>query len=263
MSFTQNAYRRLNHNISFDFRPVVIVFVSSIISKLGVGSIATTLRRNDVLISRKEFRGMMRCIALAAVFLSGGDMSAAEIDTKIITKTIVDFGPESDPWRNVDDSVMGGVSSSRMRVEDNAAVFEGELSLENNGGFASVRSNLLDQDLEGFEGVRLRVKGDGQKYQLRIRTGQEFSGPSHQMTFETQKGDWIEVDLPFSNFFAAYRGRQLPEHPPIDAAKIATMGFLIADKQEGSFRLEIDWLQGYRVIPATESSEASNEVRGD
>lgn len=190
-------------------------------------------------------------------------MSAAEIDTKITTKTIVDFGPESDPWRNVDDSVMGGVSSSRMRVEDNTAVFEGELSLENNGGFASVRSDVLEQDLEGFGGVRMRVKGDGQKYQLRIRVGQAFDGPSHQMTFETQKDDWIEVELPFSSFFAAYRGRQLPDHPPIDAAKITTMGFLIADKQEGNFRLEIDWLQGYRVVAATESSETANEVRGD
>ena len=83
------------------------------------------------------------------------------------------------------------------------------------------------------------------------------------MTFKTKKDEWMEVDLPFSNFFAAYRGRQLPEHPPIDAAKITTMGLLIADKQEGNFRLEIDWLQGYRVDGATESSEASNEVRGD
>jgi NADH dehydrogenase [ubiquinone] 1 alpha subcomplex assembly factor 1 len=216
-----------------------------------------------VLLNKKEIRSMIRRIALTAVFMSGGGMSAAEIDTKIITKTIVNFGAKSEPWRNVDDSVMGGVSSSRMRVEDNAAVFEGELSLENNGGFASVRSDLLEQDLEGFQGVRLRVKGDGQKYQLRIRVGQALDGARHQMTFKTKKDEWMEVDLPFSNFFAAYRGRQLPDHPPIDAAKITTMGLLIADKQEGNFRLEIDWLQGYRVVGATESSEVSNEVRGD
>ena len=66
------------------------------------------------------------------------------------------------------------------------------------------------------------------------------------MTFETQKDAWMEVNLPFSKFFSAFRCRQLPDHPPIDAAEIKTMGFLIADKQEGDFRLEIDWVKAYR-----------------
>lgn len=177
-------------------------------------------------------------------------MSEASADkgSDISLKTLFDFRVPDEAWRNVDDSVMGGVSSSRMRIEDDVAVFEGELSLQNNGGFASVRSDLLDKDLTGFEGVRLRVKGDGKRYQLRIRTDRAFDGPSHQMTFETKKDVWIEVDLPFPKFFAAFRGRQLPDHPPIDAAKIKTMGFLIADKQEGDFRLEIDWVKAYRGI---------------
>jgi monofunctional biosynthetic peptidoglycan transglycosylase len=172
--------------------------------------------------------------------------ASADKGRDISVKTLFDFRLSDEPWRNVDDSVMGGVSSSRMRIEDEVAVFQGELSLENKGGFASVRSDLLDKDLTGFEGVRLRVKGDGKKYQLRIRTDRAFDGPSHQMTFKTEKDAWIEIDLPFSEFFAAFRGRPLPDHPPIDAAKIKTMGFLIADKQEGDFRLEIDWVKAYR-----------------
>ena len=159
---------------------------------------------------------------------------------------IVDFGADSSPWRSVDDDVMGGISSSRMRIEGDAAVFEGRLSLENNGGFASVRSGILQQDLGGHKGIRLRVKGDGQKYQFRIRTDSAFDGPSYQMTFQTRSEEWIEVELPFSEFMAAYRGRQLPDHPPIDSGNIATVGFLIADKQEGDFRLIIDWVKAYR-----------------
>jgi hypothetical protein len=191
--------------------------------------------------------GLTFLIVCAPLALATAEETSHQVQAEMNTTTLFDFDSPEEAWRNVDDSVMGGVSSSRMRIEDGTAIFQGELSLENNGGFASVRSDLLEHDLAGFEGVRLRVKGDGQRYQLRIRADRAFDGPSHQMTFETKKDAWIEVDLPFSDFFAAYRGRQMPNHPPIDAAKIATMGILIADKQEGNFRLEIDWVKAYRT----------------
>ena len=200
-------------------------------------------------------RPVLQCVVFSAVVLSGAFMSAADENARTTTKLVVDFDSETVPWRSVDDSVMGGVSSSRMRLENGTAVFEGELSLENNGGFASVRSGILEIDLEGFEGVRLRVKGDGQKYQFRIRSNSDFDGPSHQMTFETKNGAWIEVDLAFSEFVAAYRGRQLPNHPPIDSGEVATMGFLIADNQAGNFRLEIDWIQAYQSVEDSDSDE--------
>ena len=181
--------------------------------------------------------------AICSLFLLFGTSVNAEDET---STPIVDFGADSPAWRSIDDDVMGGISSSRMRIEGDAAVFEGRLSLENNGGFASVRSEILQQDLKGHKGIRLRVKGDGQKYQFRIRTNSAFDGPSYQMTFQTRSEEWIEVDLPISEFRAAYRGRQLPDHPPIDTGKIATVGFLIADKQEGDFRLSVDWVKAYR-----------------
>src|SRR5512145_2802076 len=44
-------------------------------------------------------------------------------------------------WSPVDDAVMGGVSRSRLRFDSGGhAVFEGAVSLANNGGFASVRT---------------------------------------------------------------------------------------------------------------------------
>ena len=174
-------------------------------------------------------------------------MSSAEDHSKTAVTPIVDFGPESGVWRNIDDVVMGGVSSSGMRIEGDVAVFSGTLYLENNGGFASVRSDALEVNLEGHLGIRLRVKGDGKTYQFRIRTNAAFDGPSYQMTFETEHDVWTEVDLPFSEFVAAFRGRELPNHPPIDAGEITTVGFLIADKQEGDFRLEIDWIKATQI----------------
>lgn len=180
--------------------------------------------------------------AICLLVLIGG----AAVGETHSTISIVDFGRDTSVWRSVDDVVMGGVSSSRMRTVGDAAVFEGTLSLENNGGFASVRSERLQADLTGCEGVRIRVRGDGNRYQFRIRSNAALDGPSHQLTFETRADEWFEVELPFSMFTAAYRGRPLPDYPPIDAGEIATVGFLIADKQEGEFRLEIDWVKAYR-----------------
>jgi len=186
-------------------------------------------------------------VFIATSHCSSFAQSPERKDEDMIKKrTLFEFQLPEEPWPNVDDVVMGGVSSSRMRIEESVAIFQGELSLENNGGFASVRSNSFAQDLTGFNGVRLRVRGDGKKYQFRIRTSQNFNGASYQMTFETEKDQWKEVELSFADFIAAYRGRVLPEEPPIDASKIGGFGLLISDKQEGPFRLEIDWIQAIR-----------------
>jgi monofunctional biosynthetic peptidoglycan transglycosylase len=163
------------------------------------------------------------------------------------TLVLFDFSKSDKSWSNIDDTVMGGVSSSRMRVQEGSAVFEGEVSLENNGGFASVRSGRITRELSGYEGVRLRVKGDGKKYQFRIRTTTAYDGPSYQATFQAEKGAWVEIDLPFAGFAAAFRGRPLPDYPALDPEKIATMGFLIAEKQAGPFHLEIGWIKAYRI----------------
>lgn len=160
---------------------------------------------------------------------------------------LFDFESTDKPWGNIDDGVMGGVSASRMRISDGVAVFEGTLSLENNGGFASVRSEVLPQNLAGCEGIRLRIQGDGKVYQFRIRTTAAFDGPSYQMRFETKKDEFIEVDLPFSGFTAVFRGRPLPDHPKLDPAKIATLGFMISEKQEGPFTLKVDWIRAFRA----------------
>jgi len=42
----------------------------------------------------------------------------------------------------VNDGVMGGVSQSGLRHDPQGMIFEGQVSLENNGGFASMRSPL-------------------------------------------------------------------------------------------------------------------------
>ncbi len=144
-------------------------------------------------------------------------------------------------WRVVNDGVMGGLSESRMiETPDRTALFEGRLSLENNGGFASVRAPLGPVDLSRFTGLSVRVRGDGRRYLLRLRTDDRFDGIAYQASFDADAGGWRTVDLPFSSFEPTFRGRTLPDAPRLDPGAIRQIGFMIADKKAGAFRLEIE-----------------------
>ena len=67
-------------------------------------------------------------------------------------------------------------------------------------------------------------------------------------------GEWSEVRVPFETFSGSFRGMQLPD-AKFDPSKIERLGFLLADKKEGAFDLEVDWVRAY----GTEGSKASAE----
>ncbi len=184
---------------------------------------------------------LILCTQLPASYGENSDTKEGKV------KTLIEFLPkETREWSPINDTVMGGVSSSTIeQASENTAVFKGVVSLENNGGFASIRSRPQRFDLEGHDGIKIRVRGDGKKYKFRIRTDNGFDGPSHQSTFETEPDTWSVHQLPFADFIATYRGRQLRNHPAIDPATIRSFGFLVSDKQEGPFSLEIDWIGVY------------------
>jgi NADH dehydrogenase [ubiquinone] 1 alpha subcomplex assembly factor 1 len=158
--------------------------------------------------------------------------------------TICDFSAGCQGWVNVDDVVMGGVSHSMMQHRlDGTASFTGELSLERNGGFASVRTLLNVRDFRKFERFRLRLKGDGKHYSFRVRNDERFDGVVYASDFDTQPGEWMEIDLPFSDFRPLFRGRARPEAPAMDPARVVQIGFLISSKQEGPFCLQVEWIK--------------------
>ncbi len=160
-------------------------------------------------------------------------------------KTLFDFaGPSNAPiWQVVNDDVMGGVSSSRFSMTNGVAVFRGELSLENNGGFASVRSLPSRHDLAGCDTVLIRVRGDGRRYKFTARTDRSLDSPIYQASFPTKPGEWEELCLPMKDFVPTFRGRVLSGQPPLDPAKVTSVGFLISDKQAGPFQLEVAWIK--------------------
>ncbi len=150
-------------------------------------------------------------------------------------------------WKVVDDGVMGGLSKGKVSLDGKGILrFSGNLSLDNNGGFSSLRTDDLKLDLAGCEGLVARVKGDGRTYQMRLGTEARYRGMevSFMAEFPTRKGEWTEVRVPFSAFVGSWRGTTLKDEV-FDPAKIRRLGLLLADKQAGAFELEVDWIRAY------------------
>lgn len=156
---------------------------------------------------------------------------------------LFDFNPGSEAWTSVDDNVMGGISNSQGKIqEDGTLLFAGTMSLENNGGFSSLRSPWAPIDLSGKDGLLVRVLGDGQVYRLRIRTTSTGREIAFNSFFETSAGEWTTVYIPFEVMIPTYRGFQVGDGP-LDSSGIASIGFMLSDKQSGEFSLQVDWIR--------------------
>jgi len=149
-------------------------------------------------------------------------------------------------WAAINDVVMGGVSSGGVAsTGDGTLLFAGNVSLENSGGFASARSRARAWDLGSCSGIVIRVRGDGKRYKLNLKTDSALDGVMYRVPFETREGEWQTLRFPFSRFRASFRGREVPDAPPLDPARIASFGLLISDKQAGPFRLELAWIGAF------------------
>lgn len=144
-------------------------------------------------------------------------------------RTLFDFQAAtlSPTWDVVNDEVMGGVSTSQFQMQTSGgAVFSGTVRLENSGGFASVRSAHVHQDLTGFTAFVLRVRGDGRRYKFSVRTEVGLLTPLYQSSFTTRQGGWEEHRLAFCDFVPTFRGRAAGR--PTKVRRIAGMNLKTA-----------------------------------
>jgi len=150
---------------------------------------------------------------------------------------IASINMDTEPWRSINDGVMGGLSAGGMSQSDEGLKFSGTLSLENNGGFSSVR-RLVSEDLSNATGVRIQVRGDGREYQFRIRQSAGFDGVAWRAVFSSSE-EWQQIDIPLDQFTPVFRGRKVPQAGPVVPSGIQQIGFMLADKSAGRFELEI------------------------
>jgi NADH dehydrogenase [ubiquinone] 1 alpha subcomplex assembly factor 1 len=148
-------------------------------------------------------------------------------------------------WRIVNDGVMGGLSSSKTAIKDDKIIFSGNVSLENNGGFASLRSPVKVYDFSEFTGLELKLKTDGKRYSISMKETSYFNGYFYTITFETKKDEYIVVRIPFNQLKLYYFGNETNSEDKIPLDNIKEISLLIGDKQEGGFITEVDYIKLY------------------
>lgn len=161
-------------------------------------------------------------------------------------KVLLDFkrADAAKEWLNVNDWVMGGVSVGSFKItEQKTLEFFGKLSLENNGGFASVRTRPKNLGLVKGDIMIAKVKGDGREYSLNLYVNKPLTAFSYRAMVKTKRDEWIEIKVPLDEFVATSFGRVVKDAGQVDPSEVIAVGFLLGDKKAESFKLEIEWIK--------------------
>jgi uncharacterized protein YbjT (DUF2867 family) len=197
-----------------------------------------------------EYRGVQNLVQAAVRYLSPAT-----------AKTLFDFANPSEDiraiWGAVDDVVMGGVSESTIRLVDNTALFTGNVSTANSGGFVSVRTRNLEPaiDLSSYEGVDLRVKGDGKRYKFFLRDETRWDGVGYSYSFDTVPGIWMTVRIPFAEMVPVFRAKSVKDGKALATDKIRSFQLMLSKFEydgelnpkfaPGSFSLQVESIKAY------------------
>ncbi len=188
------------------------------------------------------FSGLLVSASSAAV-PRGGDVGLSPQEECPIR---IDFQDEdaADYWKAVNDGVMGGRSSGGPRFADGFMIFEGNI-VTDGGGFSSVRANMEIGALSEASGLLMRVRSDGRDYKVTLRSSTSYRGRA--IAFQapipvTPEGEWAEVKIPFSDLEGSFFGRDIPD-AKFDKNTAYNIGIILADNQDGPFRLDIQWIE--------------------
>jgi len=184
--------------------------------------------------------GLLLMTVTGAAPVSSGANPRGELMITDFTADSLDLG-----WYVQNDNVMGGRSEGGFEQTPGTLIFAGSTNT-NGGGFSSIRTQPVQLDLSGHDGIRLRVKGDKRRYTWQLQTNARWRGRrvSYWADFETDGGEWSNVDIPFSSFFPQFRGFKL-DGPELDPGQITEMGLYIYDKQDGPFELHLAGISAY------------------
>jgi NADH dehydrogenase [ubiquinone] 1 alpha subcomplex assembly factor 1 len=188
----------------------------------------TPLRRNILL-------RWPRCLLLALLLGLHGELFAAE--TVLVDLQARDASRQ---WQAVNDGVMGGLSKGQSMVDANGVlVFSGTLSLANNGGFASIRCKSAADAFKAGDAIVIRAKGDGREYLFNLYTRTRRMAFSYRAALVVPAEEWADLVVPLTECVPTSFGRRVQGMGPVDPSQISGIGFMLADKKPGAFRLEV------------------------
>lgn len=198
-----------------------------------------------------EFEGIKRVLSLATDHFAQVPVTYPLFDYRYPSPGLAAV------WGALDDVVMGGVSESGLRLLSSTALFAGTVSTANSGGFVSIRTrNLVPPlNLVGYQGIALRVKGDGQRYKFFLRSEEAWDGVGYAYSFNTVADEWITVQIPFRELTPVFRARTLPTAPPLNIGQIHSLQLMLSKFEydgdlnphfkAGLFALEIESIFAY------------------
>ncbi len=166
-------------------------------------------------------------------------------------------------WGALDDIVMGGISESSLKLTSDSAVFTGYVSTANSGGFVSVRTRNFEPplNLSDYQGIELRVKGDGKRYKFIIRCNDGWDSIGYCYSFDTVYNIPITIQIPFDKLIPVFRAKTLQEGKPFNPNQVFSLqlmlskfeydGALNPKFEPGLFQLEIESIKAYggNVLP--------------
>jgi hypothetical protein len=159
-------------------------------------------------------------------------------------------------WGAVDDVVMGGVSQSKITITNNGAIFAGIVSTANSGGFASVRTRNFEPplNLSEYEGIEVRIKGDGLRYKFLLRAESQWDGVAFGASIDTEAERWITIRVPFRQLIASFRSKSIGG-AVFNSAQVHSMQFMLSKFEydgalnpkfkTGNFQLQIESISAY------------------
>ncbi len=159
----------------------------------------------------------------------------------------IDFGitKKGTNWRIVNDGVMGGLSKGQKVLTENSIVFKGEVSLDNNGGFSSLRHSLENNNkIAKFEELKIRYRSSGISQAITFAVSRRWYVPNYKTSIKNTNGEWKTIRIKLTDFKKYYIGRAMNESLVTETLEeIIQIGIITDEKKYGDFEFEVDFLE--------------------
>ncbi|DBA75841.1 hypothetical protein WJX77_010736 [Trebouxia sp. C0004] len=187
-------------------------------------------------------------------------------------KLLFTFKTEKDlaRWSTFSDQEFGGQSEASLALSQTpaeTACFSGRYSTEvanpsgtrmKRSGFVGINSVETGEqlDIDEYDHVVFRVKGDGRKYIANLRTENWLvGGRSHdvwQAFLFARKGQWQTVAIPLQHFLLTWKGQLVEQKTEINAKRVISVGVSLAGgdalQPPGNFNLGLEWIKAERRL---------------
>jgi NADH dehydrogenase [ubiquinone] 1 alpha subcomplex assembly factor 1 len=162
--------------------------------------------------------------------------------------SIIDFGNSAEKnqeWVLLSDNIMGGITKSKIEYTDNSVLLSGNISLDNYGGFSSIKTQYKSFDLSQFNAIKIKFKSTNQKFVFTLEDDQDWTQPNYINEFSSKKDEtWEEATIYFKDFKEIIIGQPTGNIMKFRSLKnIVRLGIMTKEKKEGPFSLEVDYIE--------------------